>query len=236
MRGDDRAGVARPRLADQVAPIAAALAELDTRRKELLHEIRDQEDALKAQAAEIVQAAGDRPAEEIAEVYWRFENVPVAALGGRFAVQAARDYPWWSWRCGCGAEVFIGSRTELFERRRPGGYLRSVSRCDDCQLADQAEWAALDDARRDRERQLATMPYREYLQTGEWQEHRKSALKRARWRCQVCNRDRTLHVHHRTYERRGRELARDLIVLCDDCHALYHGKGLLASDPERGEP
>ena len=75
------------------------------------------------------------------------------------------------------------------------------------------------------------MPYRDYLQTSEWQERRKAALKRTGYRCQVCNRGRTLHVHHRTYERRGAELASDLIVLCDECHALYHGKGLLA-EPE----
>jgi len=83
----------------------------------------------------------------------------------------------------------------------------------------------------ERERELRTMPYRDYLQTPEWQERRKAALKRAGYRCQVCNRGRTLHVHHRTYERRGAELASDLIDLCDECHALYHGKGLLA-EPE----
>lgn len=220
------------RLADQIAPVAAAMAELGARRAELLREMRDQETALKAQAAGIVQAAGDRTAGEIAEVYWRFENVPVSALGGHLAVQAARDYPWWSWRCGCGTEVFITSRTELSECRRPTRYRW---RCGDCQsagqAAGQAEQTAREDAMRARECQLAAMPYREYLQTAEWQERRKAALKRARWRCQVCNADRTLHVHHRTYERRGRELARDLIALCDRCHALYHGKGLLASAP-----
>jgi 5-methylcytosine-specific restriction endonuclease McrA len=69
------------------------------------------------------------------------------------------------------------------------------------------------------------MPYREYLQTPEWQDRRRAALTRADRRCQVCNRsNRALHVHHRTYERRGAELETDLTVLCDQCHALYHGK------------
>src|SRR6516165_10155986 len=62
----------------------------------------------------------------------------------------------------------------------------------------------------DRETQLRTMPYREYLQTPEWQDRRRAALTRADRRCQVCNRsNRALHVHHRTYERRGAELETD---------------------------
>jgi hypothetical protein len=71
---------------------------------------------------------------------------------------------------------------------------------------------------------LAAMPYADYLLTPEWQERRQAALDRAGRRCQVCNTPRRLHVHHRTYERRGRELPGDLTVLCDRCHALFHGK------------
>jgi 5-methylcytosine-specific restriction endonuclease McrA len=72
---------------------------------------------------------------------------------------------------------------------------------------------------------LATMPYDDYLQTEAWQEHRKQALAYAGYRCQVCNTDEeALHVHHRTYERRGQEKPQDLIVLCASCHALFHGK------------
>lgn len=84
----------------------------------------------------------------------------------------------------------------------------------------------------ERGRELAAMPYPDYLQTPEWQERRKIILKRAGYRCQVCNRDRSLHVHHRTYERRGVELPSDLTALCDDCHALYHDKGLLAAQTD----
>ncbi len=67
-----------------------------------------------------------------------------------------------------------------------------------------------------------TMPYREYLQTSEWQAARMQALRRADYRCQVCNRSGPLEVHHRTYERRGREAPQDLIVLCDRCHEVFH--------------
>jgi hypothetical protein len=31
-----------------------------------------------------------------------------------------------------------------------------------------------------------------------------------------------LQVHHRTYERRGAELADDLVVVCRQCHEIHH--------------
>lgn len=71
-------------------------------------------------------------------------------------------------------------------------------------------------------RELQTMPYHDYLLTPEWQEKRKGALQRAEYKCQVCNASEQLHTHHRTYERRGRELPSDLTVLCEKCHSLYH--------------
>jgi hypothetical protein len=75
---------------------------------------------------------------------------------------------------------------------------------------------------------LAQMPYREYLESPEWKARRLMALQGAFFRCQICNRDSRLNVHHRTYERRGVEHPADLVVLCEDCHGLYHGKGRLA--------
>lgn len=72
---------------------------------------------------------------------------------------------------------------------------------------------------------LKTMPYEDYLQTPEWKAQREAALKRALYRCQVCNGNKTpLHVHHRTYERRGCELPEDLFVLCEQCHGRYHAQ------------
>jgi hypothetical protein len=68
------------------------------------------------------------------------------------------------------------------------------------------------------------MPYAEYLKTPHWQEVRESALKAADYRCQVCYSPDRLHVHHRTYDRRGRELLSDLTVLCADCHGRFHDK------------
>lgn len=70
---------------------------------------------------------------------------------------------------------------------------------------------------------LRSMPYTDYLKTEHWQYTRTKALKRARYRCQLCNRGNiSLHVHHRTYENRGYEQNDDLIVLCADCHRKFH--------------
>ncbi len=69
---------------------------------------------------------------------------------------------------------------------------------------------------------LKSMAYEEYLQTPEWQERRKRALKAAKYRCQVCYSKDNLNVHHRTYERLGEELPSDLTVLCYECHGLFH--------------
>jgi 5-methylcytosine-specific restriction endonuclease McrA len=35
----------------------------------------------------------------------------------------------------------------------------------------------------------------------------------------------TLHTHHLTYCRRGRERLSDLITLCQNCHEQYHDRG-----------
>ena len=86
---------------------------------------------------------------------------------------------------------------------------------------------------------LATMPYADYLHTWEWRRRRAAALRRAGWRCQICNRAGApgvpLDVHHRTYERRGHEAAGDLIVLCRRCHGLYHDL-LVAGGPDGAHP
>lgn len=78
-----------------------------------------------------------------------------------------------------------------------------------------------------RSAQLARMPYKEYLRTDEWQTRREAALNLAEWRCQLCNaaEDAGLHVHHRTYERRGQEHPGDLTVLCAECHRRHHRIG-----------
>jgi 5-methylcytosine-specific restriction endonuclease McrA len=65
--------------------------------------------------------------------------------------------------------------------------------------------------------------YQEYLHTDHWGSIRRNALEAADRRCQLCNAtDQILDVHHRTYERLGKEKLSDLIVLCRSCHERHH--------------
>lgn len=64
--------------------------------------------------------------------------------------------------------------------------------------------------------------YREYLSSEEWNARRTLALTRVEFRCQLCNSEERVEVHHRTYERIGRELPTDLTVLCHACHSTFH--------------
>jgi 5-methylcytosine-specific restriction endonuclease McrA len=52
-------------------------------------------------------------------------------------------------------------------------------------------------------------------------------LRIADYKCQLCNTGNIqLNVHHRSYDSRGNpdyEID-DLIVLCKDCHEIYHKK------------
>lgn len=66
------------------------------------------------------------------------------------------------------------------------------------------------------------MPYDEYLRTDHWRKTRNAALSRAGWACMRCPAQRTLEVHHKTYERLGEELSGDLEVLCATCHQGHH--------------
>ena len=68
--------------------------------------------------------------------------------------------------------------------------------------------------------ELKAMPYRDYLRTPEWRRTRAAALFRAGHACALdVSHDGELDVVHRSHERRGEELASDLVVLCSDCLA-----------------
>lgn len=67
-----------------------------------------------------------------------------------------------------------------------------------------------------------TVEYKDYLETDHWKKLAEETKRLAGYRCQVCNSERNLNAHHRTYERKGDELQGDLVCLCDHCHALFH--------------
>jgi hypothetical protein len=70
--------------------------------------------------------------------------------------------------------------------------------------------------------ELRAMPYEQYLKTPAWANKREQALERDGHRCRVCNTSEHLHVHHRTYTRRGNEDLNDLTTLCETCHESFH--------------
>jgi 5-methylcytosine-specific restriction endonuclease McrA len=68
-----------------------------------------------------------------------------------------------------------------------------------------------------------TGSYQDYLASPQWKALRQAALTRADYRCQVCNSDLLLHVHHRRYPfDLGLEDPMDLTVLCRRCHGVFH--------------
>jgi len=76
---------------------------------------------------------------------------------------------------------------------------------------------------------LRQLPYRDYLLTPHWAQMKRIAhaasSRSLQPRCQLCGCDderNMFHVHHNTYTRLGQEDLLDLVVLCHDCHKLFH--------------
>lgn len=69
---------------------------------------------------------------------------------------------------------------------------------------------------------LRRMEYGEYLKTPHWRVFRQKVLSHWDHRCCICYGSEELHVHHRTYRRRGKEELTDCVVLCESCHSLHH--------------
>jgi hypothetical protein len=184
----------------------------------------------------------------LALVYWAFEEViNTADLKEFFGVDtkqlknACQRYPVTVQCASCDGRVPITSRTSFKQAvaehpyRKRGWKPENI--CPECK--ERKEQSAREKEaveRPERERQYAetrdrqavellrlqTMPYADYLQTEHWKERRQEALRRAKWRCQLCNAQDVLNVHHRTYERRGCERPDDLIALCRSCHEHFH--------------
>ena len=66
------------------------------------------------------------------------------------------------------------------------------------------------------------MTYAEYIASSAWDTRRRQRLEKDAHRCQGCGSEDGLHVHHRTYDRLGNELPRDLITVCEVCHGFIH--------------
>jgi 5-methylcytosine-specific restriction endonuclease McrA len=77
---------------------------------------------------------------------------------------------------------------------------------------------------------MSTVPqpisYAQYIHSDEWRAVRERFFhsKLFKGRCQACPSTDRLHVHHLTYKRLGREYLRDLVALCEGCHANVHDR------------
>ena len=65
-----------------------------------------------------------------------------------------------------------------------------------------------------------------YLQSKAWIKKKGCVKKRDGNQCVNCKTDKTLEVHHKTYENKGKEPLSDLITLCRTCHAKQHEKSI----------
>jgi hypothetical protein len=187
---------------------------------------------------------------ELAQAYWLTDistpeiieayGVPSASLG---LTKVAGEALLIGFECHhCSGSITVKSRTNArdtinsFDARlcRLGMDWSSKPTCEKCRDEKRrhgyaAHKAEIDSAK-DRIAALRALPYGEYLKTPEWAETRKGALKRARYHCQVCASSGPLHVHHRTYIRRGAEFPSDLIALCPECHRIFHETKKLADN------
>ncbi len=70
--------------------------------------------------------------------------------------------------------------------------------------------------------------YTGYLKSAAWRAKRAQAIFRDGGQCQAFKNNRRcgsrykLEVHHKTYQRFGREWLSDLVCLCGDCHKAIH--------------
>ena len=180
---------------------------------------------------------------ELARLYWttttslddlhpRFGEGTGKSHLYRRAGEAKMDVP-----CAdCGTAPLVKSRAGAVAVLYP---YRGTYRCEPCSQARRkiedeeryGKWRQKAEEGRQkaaREEALRWMPYPEFLGSEEWAVRRRGALTRAEFRCQVCAAEGKLHVHHRTYARRGAERPADLTVLCAECHEIFHLHGKLA--------
>jgi hypothetical protein len=162
--------------------------------------------------------------EQIVEMYWSVPEVPAEALAERLGTTAGKAA-----RLGIWGSVVIGRcgtcLEEVREASRAAATKDPPKVCRRCRARNgtSLSWKERAAAHMAVVTAFKTMPYPDYLRTEHWQLVRQAALRRARWRCQVCNAPGRLDVHHRTYERRGQEWAADVVALCRGCHARHHG-------------
>lgn len=76
----------------------------------------------------------------------------------------------------------------------------------------------------DRDLRTQAQGYAEYLASPHWQHMRAVAHEHYGGSCCLCGSTEGVDVHHRTYERKGKERLADVTLLCRDCHRKHHGQ------------
>jgi predicted deacetylase len=73
---------------------------------------------------------------------------------------------------------------------------------------------------------LQYMKYSQFLRTPYWRVVASKVKHAAGGRCQMCNSDHKIEVHHRTYDFRGQDHLhlKELTCLCRKCHGGYHNR------------
>lgn len=61
-----------------------------------------------------------------------------------------------------------------------------------------------------------------HLKTKRWAKKRAACKEHLPRKCYICKIEAISDLHHKTYERLGRELMTDLCWLCRPCHQLVH--------------
>lgn len=225
-------------------PEVGAIQQLIDEEAALQQQITHKREQIQACAIDLLTRLAGKQQQVATYLYWQIPEVTSKTIATAVGIRphSIQHYvtPIALEKCAdCGTDITYSSRTsaaELSRQQRHStryGNPSIPSLCDECRLArnkldrgipqqrEQAQAKEYED-RQLRYKELATMPYEQYLQTPEWRGIRQDALKSANYRCQVCYATKPLHVHHRTYERRGHEHHSDLIVLCEDCHKMYH--------------
>lgn len=68
--------------------------------------------------------------------------------------------------------------------------------------------------------------YLAHIQSPEWRIFRLKIFVQRGRKCERCDSKERLQLHHKTYERLGHELPRDVEILCKICHDMEHGQRL----------
>lgn len=103
-------------------------------------------------------------------------------------------------------EDYFASRSHAYVRQRREHLDRIIREAAErCQSGNRAEYA-------------------DYLRSPEWKRKAAKVMERAHQTCEGCLSRPADDVHHLTYAHIRNEFAFELVALCRDCHARYHGK------------